>query len=144
MPSQPQFCKFGIHIHALLLGIGKDGVPQSIVGFRLFQTVGDFVASDTIQRSRGVEVQHNAIACNITIDDDFTAFDLDFHDVPDIAKWIIEHTEEIGEAIAKGTCNYYGVTYKPAVDEKDAKIASLEKQVAELKAKIVAAQNALK
>ncbi len=70
--------------------------------------------------------------------------EVDFHDVPDIAKWIIEHTEEIGEAIAKGTCNYYGVTYKPAVDEKDAKIASLEKQVAELQAKIVAAQNALK
>ena len=44
--------------------------------------------------------------------------EVDFHDVPDIAKWIIEHTEEIGEAICKGICNYYGVEYKaPAVEE---------------------------
>lgn len=38
--------------------------------------------------------------------------EVDFHDVPDVAKWIIEHTEEIGEAICKGVCNHYGVTYK--------------------------------
>lgn len=40
--------------------------------------------------------------------------EVDFHDVPSVAKWIIEHTTEIGEAIAKGVCNYYGVTYKSA------------------------------
>lgn len=40
--------------------------------------------------------------------------EVDFHDVASVAKWIIEHVEEIGEAIAKGICNYYGVTYKPA------------------------------
>lgn len=39
----------------------------------------------------------------------------EFHDVPDMAKWIIEHTEEIGEAICKGICNYYGVEYKVPV-----------------------------
>lgn len=38
--------------------------------------------------------------------------EVDFHDVPDVAKWIIEHTEEIGEMICKGVCNHYGVTYK--------------------------------
>ena len=43
--------------------------------------------------------------------------EVDFHDVPNIAKWIIEHTEEIGEAICKGVCNHYGVTYKKAVVE---------------------------
>lgn len=36
----------------------------------------------------------------------------EFHDVPNIAKWIIEHTSDIGEAIAKGICKHYGVTYK--------------------------------
>lgn len=36
----------------------------------------------------------------------------EFHDVPSVAKWIIEHTTDIGEAIAKGVCNYYGVAYK--------------------------------
>lgn len=38
--------------------------------------------------------------------------EVDFHDVPEVAKWIIEHTKEIGEAICKGVCNHYGVTYK--------------------------------
>lgn len=46
--------------------------------------------------------------------------EVDFHDVPAVAKWIIENTEEIGEAIAKGICNYFGVKYvekpKPVVE----------------------------
>jgi N-acetylmuramoyl-L-alanine amidase len=47
--------------------------------------------------------------------------EVDFHDVPDIAKWIIEHTEEIGEAICKGICNHYGVTYKAEPENPVAK-----------------------
>lgn len=35
----------------------------------------------------------------------------EFHDVPKIAKWIIENVVLIGEAIAEGICNYYGVEY---------------------------------
>lgn len=46
----------------------------------------------------------------------------EFHDVPEYAKWIIEHVEEIGEAICKGICEYYGVKYvaeiKPVAAEK--------------------------
>ena len=38
--------------------------------------------------------------------------EVDFHDVPDVAKWIIENTKRIGEAICKGICNHYGMTYK--------------------------------
>ena len=38
----------------------------------------------------------------------------EFHDVPEYAKWIVEHTTEIGEAICKGICDYFGVTYKKA------------------------------
>lgn len=36
----------------------------------------------------------------------------DFHDNPTSAKWIVEHKSDIAEAICKGCCNYYGVTYK--------------------------------
>lgn len=43
--------------------------------------------------------------------------EVDFHDVPDVAKWLIEHTKEIGETICKGVCNHYGVTYKAEVVE---------------------------
>lgn len=37
--------------------------------------------------------------------------EVDFHDVAAVAKWIIENVEEIGEAIAKGICNHFGVKY---------------------------------
>lgn len=41
----------------------------------------------------------------------------EFHDVPSVAKWIVEHTTDIGEKIAEGICNYFGVTYKAKVVE---------------------------
>ena len=34
-----------------------------------------------------------------------------FHDNKEEAKWIIEHTQDIAVAIAKGLCNHYGVKY---------------------------------
>ena len=41
-----------------------------------------------------------------------TYIEVDFHDVPSVAKWLIEHTTEIGEAICKGVCEYFGTAYK--------------------------------
>ena len=38
--------------------------------------------------------------------------------MPSVAKWIIEHTTEIGEKIAEGICHYFGVTYKTSVAPK--------------------------
>ena len=37
--------------------------------------------------------------------------EVDFHDVPDVALWIIANTEPIAEAICKGMCEYFGVAY---------------------------------
>lgn len=37
--------------------------------------------------------------------------EVDFHDDPSIAKWIIESPDVIGEALAKGVCKAYGVPY---------------------------------
>lgn len=39
--------------------------------------------------------------------------EVDFHDVPNVAIWIIEHKAEIAEAICKGICEYCGTPYKP-------------------------------
>ena len=39
----------------------------------------------------------------------------EFHDNAEAAKWIIEHVEEIGEAICQGVCKYFGVKYKAPV-----------------------------
>ena len=44
--------------------------------------------------------------------------EVDFHSVPSVAKWIIEHTTEIGEKIAEGICHYFGVAYKTSVAPK--------------------------
>ena len=39
--------------------------------------------------------------------------EVDFHDVPCIAQWIIANTTVIGETIAKGLCNALGVEFVP-------------------------------
>ena len=39
--------------------------------------------------------------------------EVDFHDVDEVALWIIAHTEEIAEAIVKGLCKYFGKVYVP-------------------------------
>jgi len=45
--------------------------------------------------------------------------EVDFHDVAAVAQWIVEHTSEIGEAIAKGICKHFGVKYvSPVVEEE--------------------------
>lgn len=38
--------------------------------------------------------------------------EVEFHDTETGAKWIIENTNTIGEAICKGVCNYFDVSYK--------------------------------
>ncbi len=38
--------------------------------------------------------------------------ELGFHDNPSEAQYIIDHTEELAEAICEGICNHYGVDYK--------------------------------
>ena len=35
----------------------------------------------------------------------------DFHDNPEVAQWIVNNHQTLGEAIAKGVCEYYGVAY---------------------------------
>ena len=38
--------------------------------------------------------------------------EVEFHDEKDGANWIINNVKAIGEAICKGVCEFYGVTYK--------------------------------
>lgn len=37
--------------------------------------------------------------------------EVDFHDVPEVARWIVDHIEEIAEAICMGVCDYFAVHY---------------------------------
>lgn len=43
----------------------------------------------------------------------------EFHDNLAIAKWIIENTKVIGEAIAKGVCEYFGVSTSQSEQNND-------------------------
>lgn len=45
--------------------------------------------------------------------------EVDFHDVPEIAKWIIANVVLIGEAIAEGICNHFDYKYIEPVAEQE-------------------------
>ena len=78
-------------------------------GYKASKAVFDVLApitpgtSENIKTSTFYEVLNSKAPC--------VYVEADFHDVPDVAKWIIENTEAIGEAICKGICNYFGEKY---------------------------------
>ena len=49
----------------------------------------------------------------------------EFHDTIQGARWIVEHTTDIGEAIARGICDYFGVTFKEPEQPKPAAGATI-------------------
>ena len=54
----------------------------------------------------------------------------EFHDNAEAAKWIVEHTTDIGEAIAQGICDYFGVTFK--APEQAAPVKSVDEVAREV------------
>ena len=78
-------------------------------GYKASKAVFDALApitpgtSENIKTSTFYEIVNSKAPC--------VYVEADFHDVPDVAKWIIENTVAIGEAICKGICNYFGVKY---------------------------------
>lgn len=54
-----------------------------------------------------------------------------FHDNKEEAQWIIDHTQDIAVAIAKGLCNHYGVKYISAGGEEKPAAAPAAKPAAE-------------
>lgn len=59
---------------------------------------------------RGIRVRPDLAELNST---KATAvyLECEFHDKPDLARWIIDHVIDLGEAIAKGVCSFAGVKY---------------------------------
>lgn len=94
-------------------------------GYKACKAVYDVLAPLTPGKSENITTRpelyevKNPLAPTVYIE-------VDFHDVPDVAKWIIEHTEEIGEAICKGICNHYGVTYKEKTVNKQYRVSMKE------------------
>lgn len=72
-----------------------------------------------------------------------------FHDNPEEAKWIIEHTNEIAIAIADGLCDHYNVEHKetekpvekPAATPVKPTPAPVEKSIDELAREVIAGKH---
>jgi N-acetylmuramoyl-L-alanine amidase len=79
-------------------------------GYKAAHAIFDVLAPVTPGDSESVTV--NASLYETRVPSAPTAYiEVDFHDVPEIATWLIESVEEIGEAICKGICNYFGKKY---------------------------------
>ena len=79
-------------------------------------------ASDGISVYPGLyEVQNSNAIC--------VYIEVGFHDNPEEAQWIIDHTQDIAEAICRGLCNHYGVKYIPANAEPQPEVKPAEKTI---------------
>ena len=85
-------------------------------GYKLVTAIRNAVAPITPGTSDGLsantklhEVKSSNAPCSY--------LELGFHDNPEEAKFIIDHTRDLAEAICKGICAHYGVSYvKPDTD----------------------------
>ena len=73
--------------------------------------------------SENIQVNQNLY--EVRVPDAPTAYiECEFHDTVEGAKWIVDNTTAIGEAIAHGICDYFGVTFKEPEQPKPAAPAS--------------------
>lgn len=85
-------------------------------GYKAAKAVFDVLAPLTPGKSENIKANANLFEVK-TPAAPTVYIEVDFHDVPDVAQWIIDNTEVIGETIAKGICNYLGVTFKAAASK---------------------------
>lgn len=112
--------KFGADIH---VPIHTNAFNEEVSGTRIFcyemkgkgyeyaKKVFDVLAPITIGTSENIKAAPHLFEVK-TPKAPTVYIEVDFHDVPETAKWIISHTTIIGEAIAKGVCDALGVEFK--------------------------------
>ena len=160
MPSMQDKCKesnaFGADLH---VPIHTNAFNGTVSGTRMFcfnssgegmkacKAIFNRLAPVTPGTSENIRV--DASLYEVRVPSAPTAYiECEFHDNATTAKWIVEHTVDIGEAIARGICDYFGVTFKekdqpkPATTDKLYRVqvgafavrANAEKMLAKLKA----------
>ena len=124
MPSMQDKCKesnaFGADLH---VPIHTNAFNGTVTGTRMFclnssgegmkacEAIFAWLAPITPGTSENIQV--DASLYEVRVPSAPTAYvECEFHDNATTAKWIVEHTVDIGEAIARGICDYFGVTYK--------------------------------
>lgn len=80
--------------------------------YKAAKCIFDSLSPVTPGISENISARTNLYEINCT-DAPCVYVEVDFHDVPTVATWIINHKPEIAEAISKGICNYAKVSYKP-------------------------------
>ena len=124
MPSMQDKCKesnaFGADLH---VPIHTNAFNGKVSGTRMFcfsdggegmkacKAIFARLAPITPGTSENIRV--DASLYEVRVPSAPTAYiECEFHDNAEAAKWIVEHTEDIGEAIARGICDYFGVTFR--------------------------------
>lgn len=104
-------------------------------GYKACRAIFDVVSPITPGTSESISV--NSDLFEVRVPAAPTAYiECEFHDNADTAKWIIEHTTDLGEAIAHGICNYFGITYK-AKEEPKPQPDTSKKSVDELAREVI-------
>lgn len=132
MISMQQKCSesnaFGAELH---VPIHTNAFNHSVMGTRMFcyDATGKGMAAckaifarvAPLSPGTSENIQVNQKLYEVRVPAAPTAYlECEFHDTVEGAKWIVEHAEEIGEAIARGICDYFGVAYKPVEQPKPA------------------------
>ena len=128
--------KWGADLH---VPIHTNAYNKSVTGTRLFcyNTGGEgykackavFAALAPLTPGTSENIKANTTLYEVRVPNAKTVYvEADFHDVPAVAKWIIENVEAIGEAIAKGICDYFGVKFveKPVEKKEEPKAEKKE------------------
>ena len=101
-------------------------------GYQCAKKVFGFLAPVTPGASENIsvydelyEVKYTAAPC--------VYIESEFHDVAIVAKWIINHVKNVAEAICKGICAYFGVSYKVPTNKTADKTKMFKVQVGAFK-----------
>ena len=132
MISMAQKCSesnaFGADLH---VPVHTNAFNGKVMGTRMFcyNTEGKgmdacksiFARLAPITPGESENIQVNADYYEVRVPAAPTAYiECEFHDTVDGAKWIVENTVLIGETIAHGICDYFGVTFKEPEQPKPA------------------------
>ena len=135
MPSMQDKCKesnaFGADLH---VPIHTNAFNGKVSGTRMFCFSQDgkgmkackaiFARLAPVTPGTSENIRVDASLYEVRVPSAPTAYvECEFHDNATTAKWIVEHTADIGEAIARGICDYFGVTYKAPEQPKPAQPA---------------------
>ncbi len=134
MPSMQEKVRasdaFGAELH---VPIHTNAFNGSVMGTRMFCYNGAgrgmaackaiFARVAPLSPGTSESIQVNPKLYEVRVPKAPTAYiECEFHDTVEGARWIVENAAAIGEAIARGICDYFGVTFKekekPATTDK--------------------------